>query len=161
MGKGRTGALRLALLTIVAASLAVAQESGAKSSNKKQAAGAQDEIKKLEEERNQAILHADTAALDRMTSDDYTLINQRGELIKKAQILDGFKSGAIKFDSRELSDLNVRVYGNAAVVTGRVTQKSTENGKDTSGENRFTRVYVKEKGRWVSVAQQATPIAEQ
>src|SRR5713226_9925622 len=117
--------LRLALLTIVVASLAVAQESGAKPSNKKQGAGAQDEIKKLEEERNQAILHADTAALDRMTSDDYTLINQRGELIKKAQILDGFKSGAIKFDSRELSDLNVRVYGN-------VTQKSTENGKDTS-----------------------------
>src|SRR5712692_6988786 len=120
-----------------------------------------DEIKKLEEERNQAILHADTAALDRMTSDDYTLINQRGELIKKAQILDGFKSGAIKFDSRELSDLNVRVYGNSAVVTGRVTQKSTENGRDTSGENRFTRVYVKEKDRWVSVAQQATPIAKQ
>jgi len=77
------------------------------------------------------------------------------------QILD-FKSGAVKFDSRELSDLNVRVYGNSAVVTGRVTQKSTENGKDTSGENHFTRVYVKEKDRWVvSVAQQATPIAKQ
>jgi len=60
--------LRLALLTIVVASLAVAQESGAKPSNKKQGAGVQDEIKKLEEERNQAILHSDTAALDRMTS---------------------------------------------------------------------------------------------
>ena len=146
--------LLLALATIAVSCLAVA-------SPKKVGGRAQEEIKKVEQERNQAVLRSDTAALDRMTSNDYTIINQQGELRTKAQILDGVKSGAIKFDSRELSDLNVRVYGNTAVVTGRVTQKATENGKDTSGENRFTRVYVKEKGRWVSVALQITAVAKQ
>jgi hypothetical protein len=34
---------------------------------------AEDEIKNLEEARNQAVVHGDGAALDRMTSDDYTL----------------------------------------------------------------------------------------
>ena len=146
--------LLLALATVAVSCLAVA-------SPKKMGGSAQEAIKKVEQERNQAVLRSDTAALDRMTSDDYTLINQQGELRTKAQMLDGFKSGTIKFDSRELSDLNVRVYGNTAVVTGRVTQKATENGKDTSGENRFTRVYVKEKGRWVSVALQITAVAKQ
>ena len=146
--------LLLALATVAVSCLAVA-------SPKKVGGSAQEEIKKVEQERNQAVLRSDTAALDRMSSDDYTLINQQGELRTKAQMLDGFKSGTIKFDSRELSDLNVRVYGNTAVVTGRVTQKATENGKDTSGENRFTRVYVKEKGRWVSVAVQITAVAKQ
>jgi ketosteroid isomerase-like protein len=154
--------LLIALVSIVASCTAWAQEKAAKPPPHKKAAGSiQDEIKKLEEDRNQAILRNDTAALDRMTTDNYTLINQRGELLTKAQILDGFKSAAIKFNSRELSDLNVRVYGNTAVVTGRVTQKATENGKDTSGENRFTRVYVKEKGRWVSTAMQITAVAKQ
>ncbi len=154
--------LLIALVTIVASCTAWAQEKTAKPASHKKAAGSiEEEIKKLEEDRNQAVLKADTAALDRMTSDDYTLITLQGELMTKAQILDGFKSGAIKFESRELSDLNVRVYGNTAVVTGRVTQKSTENGKDISAQSRFTRVYVKEKGRWVSVAQQATAISQQ
>ena len=41
------------------------------------ATNAEDEIKKLEEMRNQAVLHGDVAALDRMTSDDYTFVTLR------------------------------------------------------------------------------------
>lgn len=153
--------LLLAFLSTAATCLALPPEKNPKSAPPAQAGGGvQDEIKKLEQERNQAIVRNDAAALDRMSSADYTVINLRGELLNKTQIVNGFKSGAIKFDSRELSDLNVRVYGNTAVVTGRVTQKAMENGKDTSGEHRFTRVLVKEKGSWVSVAVQTTTIAK-
>jgi ketosteroid isomerase-like protein len=152
--------LLIAFVTIAASCMTWGQEKAAKPAPAKKAAGSvQDQIKKLEEDRNQAILKADTAALDRMTSDDYTLVTSQGKLMTKAQIMDGFKSGSIKFESRELSDLNVRVYGNTAVVTGVVTQKASESGKDTSGKSRFTRVYVKQSGRWVSVANQATTIS--
>jgi uncharacterized protein (TIGR02246 family) len=119
-----------------------------------------DEIKQLEQERNQALLRGDAAALARMTSDDYTFINQRGELRTKAEIVSGFKSGTYKYEARQISDLRVRVYGNTAIVTGRATQKGVENTKDYSGENRFTRVYVKQEGRWVSVALQVTSVAK-
>lgn len=117
-----------------------------------------DEIKALEETRNQAVLKGDVATLDRMTSDDYTFITLRGELRTKAEILKGFASGAFKYQSREISDLKVRLYGDSAVVTGRSSQKGTENGKDYSGAYWFTRVYVKQNGRWVSVALQTTLI---
>jgi len=121
---------------------------------------AQEEIKQIERERNEALLKGDAATLDRMTSDDYTFINQRGELRTKTEILTGFKSGTFKYDARQISDLEVRVYGDSAVVTGRAMQKGVENSKDYSGENRFTRVYVKQKGRWVSVALQVTLVAQ-
>jgi uncharacterized protein (TIGR02246 family) len=117
-----------------------------------------DEIRALETARNEAIVHGDAASLERMTSDDYTFITLRGELRTKAEIVKGFATGAFKYGSREISDLNIRVYGNAAVVTGLSTQKGTENGKDYSGDYRFTRVYVKENGRWLTVALQATLI---
>ena len=115
------------------------------------------EIESLEEERNRAVLSGDAAALDRMTADDYTFITLRGELRTKVEIVKGFQSGSFKYESRTISDLNVRVYGDAAVVTGRSTQKGMENGKNYSGDYRFTRVYVKQKGRWVTVALQTTP----
>ena len=40
----------------------------------------QEEIRALETARNEAIVHGDAAALERMTSDDYTFITLRGEL---------------------------------------------------------------------------------
>ena len=118
------------------------------------------EIKSLEEARNQAVLHGDVAALDKMTSDDYTFITLRGELRTKSDILKGFASGSFHYDSRQVSDLKVRVYGGTAIVTGRSVQKGMENGKDYSGDYRFTRVYVKENGHWLTVALQTTLIQQ-
>ena len=118
----------------------------------------EEEIKSLEQERNRAILNGDAAALDRMTADDYTFITLRGEMRTKSEIVKGFQSGSFKYEARQISDLNVRVYGNTAVVTGRSNQKGAENGKDYSGDYRFTRVYVRQNGRWLTVALQTTVI---
>ena len=121
---------------------------------------AEEQIRLVEQERNRAILAGDAATLDRMTSEDYSFITQRGELRTKPEILDGFRKGSFSYSTREVSDLAVRVYGEAAVVTGRAIQKGTEKGKDYSGENRFTRVYVKQGDKWVSVALQVTLVAK-
>lgn len=124
----------------------------------KAAPSSEQEIRGLEDERNRAIVRGDASALERMTADDYTFITLRGELRTKSEIVKGFQSGSFKYDSRTISDLNVRVYGDTAIVTGRSTQKGSENGKDYSGDYRFTRVYVKQKGRWMTVALQTTLI---
>ena len=93
-----------------------------------------------------------------MTSDDYTFITLKGEMRTKADILKGFASGSFHYESRQISDLKVRLYENTAIVTGRSVQKGMENGKDYSGDYRFTRVYVKQEGRWLTVALQTTLI---
>src|SRR6266436_7656059 len=84
---------------------------------------AEDEIKNLEETRNQAVLHGDVAALDRMTSDDYTFVTLRGEMRTKSDIRKGFASGSFHYESRHISDLKVRIYENTAIATGRSIQK--------------------------------------
>jgi ketosteroid isomerase-like protein len=117
-----------------------------------------EEILEIEKERNRAIISGDSVALERMTSNDYTFITLRGELRTKTEIVQGFKSGSFHYESRQISDLNVRVYGNTAIVTGRSIQKGRENGKDYSGDYWFTRVYVKQDGRWQTVALQTTLI---
>ena len=109
------------------------------------APSAEEEIRSLEQERNVAILNGDAAALDRMTADDYTFITLRGELRTKSEIVKGFRSGSFKYESRQISDVTIRVYGDTAVVTGRSNQKGMENGKDYSGDYPFTRVYVGKK----------------
>jgi uncharacterized protein (TIGR02246 family) len=118
------------------------------------------QILALEDARNKAIVNGDAKALDELTSDDYTFINLRGGVQLKPEIIKGFASRAYHYESRDIAELKVRVYGDAAVVTGRSTQKGAEDGRDNSGDYRFTRVYVKQHGRWQTVAYQATAIAK-
>jgi len=146
----------IAAVLITIATLAAANKNPASSVTAD--TGAKAEILEIEKKRNQAIVNGDAAALERMTSDDYTFITLRGEVRTKAEIVQGFKTGSFHYESRQISDLNVRVYGNSAVVTGRSIQKGSENGKDYSGDYRFTRVYVKQDGRWQTVALQTTLI---
>jgi ketosteroid isomerase-like protein len=119
----------------------------------------QDQIKKLETERAAAVVKADTAILDKQTSDDYSIITMNGQMSNKSQMIDAFKTGKSKLTTDELSDMKVRVYGNTAVVTGKAEVKGTLGGQDATGTMMFTRVYVKKDGRWQSVAFQQTRVS--
>jgi len=118
----------------------------------------EDQIKKMETARAAAVVKGDMDLLDKETSDDYTLINMNGQMSDKAQMIGAFKSGQSKLTVDEISDMKVRVYGDTAVVTGKVTVKGMMGGKDATGQAMFTRVYVKKGGHWQSVALQQTRI---
>lgn len=121
----------------------------------------EEQLEKIENDRAQAVVKGDVAALDKMTSDDYTIIDRTGRLRDKQTTMAGIKSGEIKITSNKLSDLKVRVYGDTAVITGRSDTEGTINGAPSNGAVRFTRVYVKKDGQWQSVAFQQTPITNQ
>ena len=121
----------------------------------------QEHLKKLEKDRAAAVVKNDVATLDKQTADDYTLITMNGQMSSKSQMLDNFKTGKSKVTSNEVSDLNVRVYGDTAVVTGKADVKGTLGGQDANGTVMFTRVYVKKGGRWQSVAFQQTRVSNQ
>ena len=122
--------------------------------------GAQAELERLEKERAEAVIKGDTAALDKMTADDYMLTDVNGKMRSKSETMEAIKSGAIKLTSNDIDDVKVHVYGNAAVVTGRSTAKGTIDGKEMEGPVRFTRVYVRRNGTWQSVAFQQTRISQ-
>jgi len=114
------------------------------------------QILSLETEHNAAIAHGDVSALETMTSDDYTFITPRGFLVTKAQVLRALANGEFKYEYRQIYDVKIRVYGDAAVVTGRSLYTGQNQGKEQGGAFRYTRVYVRQNGRWLAVAWQAT-----
>jgi len=54
------------------------------------------------------------------------------------------------------SDVEVRLYGETALVIGRASMKATFRGQNVGGEFRYTDVWVKRQGAWQNVASQAT-----
>jgi hypothetical protein len=127
---------------------------GADSVNDPAAVSAQ--IRALELAHNEAIARGDVAAVRRMTSDDFTLITQRGFLIDREHMLSGLARGEFRNEYRQISDLRIRLYGDSAVVTGLSLHTVQENGKESTDAYRYTRVYVRRSGQWLAVAWQVT-----
>jgi uncharacterized protein (TIGR02246 family) len=109
-------------------------------------------IKQLDKERIQAQIGADAPALDRIYADDFIGIGPSGTVRTKPQVISDFTSGNLKFQSITTDEVQVRVYGNTAVETGLSTMIGQDKGKAVPRDNRFTRVWVKQQGRWRLVA---------
>jgi len=145
----------IALVTIAAASVAVGQ--CGRSGKMARGNAAVEGIKRLEVERNKALVAGDVAAIDRLYSADYT--STVGSTYRtKAEVLADLKSGALKLKASSNDETNVRVYDNTAVVTGKNTSKVTDHGVDTSGQSYFTRVYINQMGHWRLVANHSSRV---
>ena len=153
--------LAVAALTMAASSLALGQMTGKKANYANQKADSvEPAVMQMEEELRVAITKGDMKAYGRLVSDDYVYTNQDAVVRTKAQMVSAYESGSIKYESAKFDEIKVHAYGDTAVVTGRSTQKMKDNGKDISGQFRYTRVYVKRQGRWQLVATQSTRILE-
>ena len=120
---------------------------------------AEQEVRQTIEKYRTALLQKDAATLERIWADDYTFTNGAGEIHSKADRLANLKSGATSLDSiSEEEDMKVRIHGNVAVATSRVTIKGQYSGKQTSGQYRTIHVWVKGATGWQLVANQLTPV---
>ena len=117
-----------------------------------QRGGVEQEIRQLDHERIQAQIGADAAALDRIYADDFIGVGPSGTVRTKPQVISDFTSGQLKFQSITTDEVQVRVYGNTAVETGLSTMIGQDKGKAVPRDTRFTRVWVKQQGRWRLVA---------
>jgi uncharacterized protein (TIGR02246 family) len=137
------------MLVLILAATGVAQKQSGSGSH---TTSVEEAIKKLDNERIQAQIHADAAALDRLYAADFIGVGPSGRVRTKPQVIKDFTSGDLKFQSITTDDVQVRIYGNTAVETGRSTMDGQDKGKTVPRDTRFTRVWVKEQGRWRLVA---------
>jgi ketosteroid isomerase-like protein len=112
-------------------------------------------------ERIRAQIAADTVALRRIYADDFLGIGPTGVVRNKDEVIADFTSHALTYQSIVTAEVRVRVYGDAAVETGRSTMVGQDKGKTVPGENRFTRVWVMKGGVWQLVANHYSPVTAQ
>ena len=79
-----------------------------------------------------------------------------GQVTTKKEAISARRSGQLRYENIDVSDMVVRLYGDTAVVTARADVKGHQLGEDFSGPYRYTRVWVRRSGRWQAVSYQAT-----
>ena len=113
---------------------------------------------KVENDMLAALLKRDGATFGKYFADDAVLTTPDGNVQTKVQLLADVKSGELVLESSTISDMKVRVYGDAAVATYTTTDKGTYKKQDISGRYRWTDTFVRRAGDWKLVAGHGTPI---
>jgi ketosteroid isomerase-like protein len=145
-----------AILSVVISALALPMRSSAQTSHDADV----NELERLEAVWNEAHEHGDADALEKLWADDMEVAVPKMPVLTRADALKFARSGRMKFLSYRTSDLRVRVYDNAAVVTGRLQRRRSMSGQETSDDWRFTKTYVREAGRWRVVSFHASEAAQ-
>jgi hypothetical protein len=106
----------------------------------------------LENAWNQAQIHHDGPALERLVADTYVYTDWDGTVMNKAKFIADAKDPATEVKSAANSDVNVYFYPGVAVVTGAYHTKGSTEGKSFDHFGRFTDTWILADGQWVCVA---------
>jgi ketosteroid isomerase-like protein len=111
------------------------------------------EIVLLEARIRAAQLGADLAALEELISDDLLFTGPDGQLGTKAQDIEAYRSGTVRFLAHVPEELRVRRVGADVAISSLRAQLTVDVGGNVSrGTYRYTRVWAREEGSTWRVA---------
>lgn len=114
-------------------------------------------------EMGRAYARQDVAALERINAEDYTQTDTRGFFVRQSDYSEYVRQRTAQYVkngssmlSTDCNDIEVRLYGNAAVVTGEWTYTVRKPEGDTSRRSRWTSMWTRYSGGWKRHAFQNT-----
>lgn len=110
---------------------------------------------------NSLRLEADVEGLERLLCDDWLLTHSDGRVQDKADYLRELSSRTRANQVIENLDVELRLHGDVAVVTGTSVQAGTRDGQPWSGRFRFTRTWILREGNWRMLASHSSRIPAQ
>ena len=116
------------------------------------------DVKQIEYEWGVAFEQRDFTTLDRLMADEYILTDPLGHVRSKAETLAALAANEVQFESTSSDDVNVRIHGDTAVVTGRSTFRGCYKGWSMAGQYQYTDVLVRRDGTWQAISSHITAL---
>lgn len=117
-----------------------------------------DDVRAVQDRFDRAELTGDRETLRELIADDFLSIGPRGFVLDKEQWIH--RHGEFSYQSLETSEMDVRRYGDTAVVRDVQRNRATYGGQQVAVSTRVSQVWVRQDGRWRLVAIQFSPLAE-
>ncbi|CAL9626996.1 nuclear transport factor 2 family protein [Streptomyces sp. enrichment culture] len=106
-----------------------------------------------------AIVSNDASKIGSFMADEWVIVSESG-VTTKEQFLSRVESGELTHSAMtDISSPRIRVYGDTAVLTGRVTNTAHYKYQRFEADEWTTDVYVNRNGRWLCVLSHITAAA--
>lgn len=117
-------------------------------------------LRRVVVEWDRAMVENDPEAIGRYMADDWTIIGPDGSIGDKASFLALVASGALTHDVMESHDLDVRIYGDTAVVIARGISGGDFQGQAFHLVERVSCVFVRSGGEWICVSTHLSSLSD-
>jgi hypothetical protein len=97
-------------------------------------------------------------SLDWLFDDKLLYIHSNGMTESKSDIFNNLKKGVIAYTKSDVSEAQIRMFGNSAVITGKGAFAGEARGTPFELNLVYTEVYAKLNGRWRLVSRHACKI---
>jgi len=118
------------------------------------------ELTELQHAWADARVRRDVSFLEGLYAKEFRIIAMNGSVVERDTDIQAFASGLLKPESVTNEDIEVRAYGDTAVVTGIERVRGTYKDNYGSFGLRFTNVFVRRGGRWQLVSSQSTQLRD-
>jgi ketosteroid isomerase-like protein len=118
-------------------------------------------FRRLEAEWNDAHMRGDASLLNRLYGDDVVIVVPGMRVMTKSDALGMLQPGRMTFERYDTSELQIRVYDQMAIVTGRLRRTRVIADKKAEDDWRFTKVYARRASGWQVVSFHASNTATQ
>jgi len=119
------------------------------------------QILSLHQAGDRALMTGDLAVLEQIFADDYVQYNEEGKAFTKQDVLNNFRTGAIRYPSIISTGRRICVFGDTAVVHGSESDEVEAGGKKFSTRYVYLDVLRKRDGEWKLVASQLARPSEE
>jgi hypothetical protein len=106
----------------------------------------------LENAWNQAQIHRDGEALNKLTADTFVYTDWDGTVMNKAKYIADSKDPSVETTAVSNDGVDVYFYPGVAVVTGAYHAKGVSKGRPFDHYGRFTDTWILSGGQWQCVA---------
>jgi hypothetical protein len=117
-----------------------------------------DQLADLDRTLTRAEIDGDTATLNALATDDFTLVGPVGFVLNKGQWLERYRGGGLRTTALAFEDAVTRVYRDVAIRVGRHVQEAQFQGRPVNGEFRATHIAVRQGDRWRLAGIHLSPI---
>jgi hypothetical protein len=116
------------------------------------------EVLDMDKKLNQLIIQNNAHDAEELYDDDFILITAGGSMKTKKDIVAEIGSSNLKITVKETIQTKVRVYGNAAVLTGILLQRGSYNGKEFDVKLLVTDTWIKTNSGWKILSGHASKV---
>lgn len=109
---------------------------------------------------DKAIVAKNASAVAANVAPDFTQIESGGAVVGRDEFVKDLLDPSLRIDPYKVEDFGVRVYGDTALLTGRIRMTGSSEGKPFVSHFRYIDVYVKREGAWKVVSIQITRMRE-
>ena len=118
------------------------------------------ELIRVESATVAALVAHDATALTTFLAPDWRIVTADASVMTRDALLKVLDAGTLKFESYKISDLDVRLYGDAAVVIGHGDSKLQWKREPIAAKEVFTDVFIRRDGQWQCVSSQSCDLPD-